>query len=47
MNHSRNIAKHRRHNSSSAHDERRIAGFIACGYTAQQARQMVKAKGRK
>ncbi|QQG33449.1 hypothetical protein [Pectobacterium phage PcCB7V] len=42
MNHSRNIAKRRRHNSSAANEERRIAG-----YTAQQARQMVKAKGRK
>lgn len=47
MNHSRNIAKRRRPNSSAANDERRIAGFIACGHTPQQARQMVKAKGRK
>lgn len=47
MNHSRNIGKRRRNNSSDEIIERRIAGFIACGYTLKQARQMVKAKGRK
>lgn len=47
MNHSPNIAKRRRNNSNDANNERRIAGFISCGYTPEQARQMVKAKGRK
>lgn len=47
MNQSRNIAKRRRPNSGATNDERRIAGFIACGYTLKQARQMVKARGRK
>lgn len=42
-----NIAKRRKNNSNKEHVERRIQGFIDCGYSEKQARQMVKARGRK
>lgn len=42
-----NMAKRRRENSNHKTEINRIQGFIACGYTEKQARNMVKARGKK
>ena len=42
-----NIAKRRRNNDSAENEKRRIEGFLSCGYTLKQARNMVKARGKK